>query len=82
MTVPEELYNIKFAEYFESMKVLYLTNDKFRTICDDYCSNVVNAQVYKKRFEKNFRRKLECENLSKELEEEILFFMIRSTDES
>lgn len=79
MSVPEELYNIRFAEHFESIKFLYLNNEKFRTICDDYCNNVVDAQVYQKKFEKNFRRKLECENLSKELEEEILFFVVRSS---
>nr|WP_199003005.1 hypothetical protein [Flavobacterium sp. ASV13] len=79
MSLPDELYNVKFAEYFESMKTMYQQDERFRTICDDYCSSIANAENYKKKYEKNFRHQLESENLAKELEEEILFYMIRNT---
>lgn len=78
MSLPDELYNVKFAEYFEAMRGMYSTDDRFKTICDDYCTNIANAESYKKKYEKNFRNQLECENLAKELEEEILFYMIRN----
>jgi len=77
MCLPNELYNAKFAEYIESLKILYLVDDKFKTMCDDYCNSKVNSEKYRKKFEKDFRHKLEYENLSKELEEEILIYLIR-----
>ncbi|WP_264537330.1 hypothetical protein [Flavobacterium sp. N1736] len=77
MSLPNELYNAKFAEYIESVKILYLVDDKFKTMCDDYCNSKMNTEKYRKKFEKDFRHKLEYENLSKELEEEILIYLIR-----
>ncbi|OXA75129.1 hypothetical protein SAMN05444397_101814 [Flavobacterium aquidurense] len=77
MAVPKELYNAKFAEYIESLKILYLVDDKFKIICDDYCTSRLKADKFKKKFEKYFQHKLECENLSKELEDEILIYLIR-----
>jgi hypothetical protein len=77
MSLPNELYNAKFAEYIESLKILYLIDDKFKTMCDDYCNSKANTEKYRKKFEKDFRHKLEFENLSKELEEEILIYLIR-----
>ncbi|WP_456312510.1 hypothetical protein [Pseudomonas shirazensis] len=77
MSLPNELYNAKFAAYLDSLKILYLVDDKFKIICDDYCRSKLNSEKYKKKFEKNFKQKLESENLSKELEEEILIYLIR-----
>jgi len=78
MALPDELYNAKFAEYIESIKIMYLVDDRFKTICDDYCTSKINTEKYKKKFEKDFRHKLEYENLSKELEEEILFYIVKN----
>jgi hypothetical protein len=77
MYLPNELYNAKFAEYMESLKILYIVDDKFKTICDEYCNSKINTEKYRKKFEKDFRHKLQYENLSKELEEEILIYLIR-----
>ncbi|WP_133506928.1 hypothetical protein [Flavobacterium chryseum] len=77
MSLPNELYSAKFADYLDSLKILYLVDDKFKVICDDYCKSKVNTEKYKKKFEKNFHNKLQSENLSKELEEEILIYLIR-----
>jgi hypothetical protein len=77
MAVPKELYNAKFAEYIESLKILYLVDDTFKAVCDDYCTSRLKAEKFKKKFEKYFQHKLECENLSKELEDEILIYLIR-----
>ncbi|TDP03223.1 hypothetical protein [Flavobacterium sp. 245] len=78
MSVPKELYNLKFSEYLESLKILYLLDDNFKTICDDYCASTLKTEKYKKKFEKYFQYKLEAENLAKELEEEILIYLIRN----
>ena len=77
MSLPDELYNAKFAEYIESLKILYLVDDKFKTMCDDYCSSKLNTEKYRRKFEKDFHHKLQYENLSNELEEEILIYLIR-----
>lgn len=77
MAVPKELYNAKFVDYIESLKILYLVDDKFKMICDDYCTTRLKADKFKKKFEKHFQHKLECDNLSKELEDEILIYLIR-----
>ncbi|WP_316636319.1 hypothetical protein [uncultured Flavobacterium sp.] len=77
MAVPKELYNAKFIEYIEPLKILYLVDDKFKMICDDYCRSQMKTEKYKKKFEKYFQHKLEFENLSKELEDEILIYLIR-----
>lgn len=77
MSLPNELYNAKFVEYIESLKILYLVDDKFKSICDDYCNSKIKTEKYRKKFERDFHFKLEYENLSKELEEEILIYLIR-----
>lgn len=77
MSVPEELYNARFKEYFESLKILYLVDDNFKSICDHYCSCRLKTEENMKKIEKHFKNKLEFENLSKELEEEILIYLIR-----
>jgi len=77
MSIPKELYMMKFAEFMESVKILYLVDDKFRTICDEYCNNKAKTEKFKKKFEKYFYQKLQAENLSKEFEEEILLYVLR-----
>ncbi|KQX15311.1 hypothetical protein [Flavobacterium sp. Root420] len=77
MSIPEELYNAKFAEFMESIKILYLIDVKFKMMCDDYCHSKIKTEKLKKKFEKSFNQKLKSENLSKELEEEILFYLLK-----
>lgn len=77
MSIPEELYNAKFAEFMESIKILYLIDDRFKMMCDDYCHSKIKTEKLKKKFEKSFNQKLKSENLSKELEEEILFYLLK-----
>lgn len=77
MPLPDQLYNSRFAQYIESIKVMYLVDDSFKTICDEYCQNEMSIENYDKKIGKQLRHKLEAENLSKELEEEILFYIVR-----
>ncbi|WET03003.1 hypothetical protein [Flavobacterium sp. YJ01] len=78
MPLPDELYNIKFAGYFESIREMYMADKKFKMICDDYCVSISKTKNYDKRIERNLQHKLESENLSRELEEEILFYIVRN----
>ncbi|MBJ2127293.1 hypothetical protein SAMN05444397_11819 [Flavobacterium aquidurense] len=78
MSIPEELYSGKFVEYIETIKILYLCDDKFKNLCDQYCGAAKKSKKYQKKFEHFFHSKLKSDNLSKELEEEILFYMIRN----
>ncbi len=77
MSLPNELYNSKFADYIDSIKIMYLVDDRFKMICDQYCTSKVNSEKFMKKFEKDFHNRLKYENLSKELEEEILFYIIK-----
>ena len=77
MALPNELYNAKFAEYLESIKILYLVDDKFQMLCDDYCNNKISSEKLSKKLEKSLTQKIKLENLSIELEDEILFYVIR-----
>lgn len=77
MPVPEELYNIKFAGFIESIKILYLQDGRFKTICDDYCINKVKSEKSQKKIKKYFKHTKKIKNLLQEQEEEILIYLIR-----
>jgi len=77
MSLPDELYNSKFAEYIESIKIMYLVDDRFKMICDEYCASKMNTEKFRKKIENDFQNQLKHENLSKELEEEILFYILK-----
>lgn len=79
MLISHGLYNVKLAECLEFIKILYLQDNRFKKICDDYCSSKTNAQVYKRKFEKHLLHTIEFEILSRELEEEILIYLIRNS---
>jgi hypothetical protein len=75
MSVPDQLNNEKFSKYMESIIVLYLADDEFKTICDDYCISKMNIEKYEKKSEEDIQCKSDYETLSLELEEEILRFI-------
>lgn len=75
MSIPDELNNEKFSKYMESIIILYLADDEFKTICDDYCISKMNIKKYDKKSEEDIQCKSDYEILSLELEEEILRFI-------
>jgi len=77
MAVPKALYIDKFENFMESIIILYLTDDEFKAICDDYCTSKINIEKYKKKSEEDRQSKADYESLSVELEEEILKFLSR-----
>ena len=74
------LNNEKFFKYQESIKVLYLIDDIFRGMCDDYCYSKTNAEKYKQNKNSDFQLKIVYQNLAKELEEEILLYLLKNTE--
>ncbi|MFB9080289.1 hypothetical protein ACFFLS_11650 [Flavobacterium procerum] len=78
MALPDELYNVKFAEYFKLLKRMYVLDEKFKMICDAYCIIAADRGRYKDDSAKNYRLRIRSENLLKELEEEILFYIMRN----
>ena len=78
MSIPEKLYSEKLSSFQESIKVLYLVDDDFKSMCDDYCCSKINVEKYKEIMRDNFQRKVEYENLTKELEDEIILYVIKN----
>lgn len=75
MTVPKTLYIKKFEKFMESIKILYLTDDEFKIICDDYNTSKMNIEMYEKKSVEVIQCKSDYESLSIELEDEILRFV-------
>ncbi|MBF4465387.1 hypothetical protein [Flavobacterium sp. LC2016-12] len=80
MSIPEKLYSEKLSNYQESIKVLYLVDDDFKTMCDDYCCSKINVEKFKKKMQEDFHLKVEYENLTKELEEEIVQYIEKNME--
>lgn len=76
--LPDKMYNVKFADNFEVLQKLYLSDICFKDIFDRYCKSIATSENCQKKYKKHFRHHLEFENLSKELEEEILFYLMRN----
>jgi hypothetical protein len=75
MSVPKALYIEKFEKFMASIIVLYLADDEFKAICDDYCISKMNIEKYMKKSEEDTQCKSDYESLSLELEEDILRFL-------
>ncbi|PIF30199.1 hypothetical protein CLU81_0610 [Flavobacterium sp. 9] len=79
ISIPKELYHLKFIEYLESLEVLYFIDNHFKLICDEYCRSKQNADICDRKIEKFFYHILKEENLSKELEEEIVIYILKKS---
>jgi len=75
MEIPSALNNEKFAKDMESLIVLYLADDEFKAICDDYCISKMNLEKYRQKLEEDEQCKFDYETVSKELEDDILRFI-------
>ncbi len=78
MSLPKELHSSKLKQYMESIKIMYLIDDRFKMICDQYCVSKMKAERNKQKSDKYLYQQLENENLSQELEEEILFYILKN----
>ncbi|MNL62288.1 hypothetical protein D3C87_1862970 [compost metagenome] len=81
MTLPKCLYVEKFKKFMESIIILYLVDDEFKSICDDYCISKSIIEDYKGKFPEDMQRQAEYEILSLELEDDILKFIKKPNKE-
>jgi hypothetical protein len=77
MTIPKELYQGNFTEFKESITILYLTDDRFKSLCDAYCSSKSDVEKYHIEMVKILTNTKKLENLIVGLQEEILIYLIR-----
>lgn len=75
MIIPEVLTTIEFSNHTESIKVLYLADDDFRALCNDYCTSQLFIEKYKEKAAENLQCQQEYEELSLELKTEILHYI-------
>ncbi|MBE8726321.1 hypothetical protein [Flavobacterium hungaricum] len=77
MALPEELLNIKFAEYIADLKALYSYDENFKAVCDDYCRTKKKCEKAAEKVRRHLADQLEYQTLMYEIEEEILIYLIR-----
>jgi hypothetical protein len=75
MPIPRELNTAQFAEHIDAIEVLYLVDDDFKSLCDDYCTVKTSIEKFKGTSTKDLRREMEYKHLSVELENEILYYV-------
>ena len=75
MAIPRELNTAQFAEHMDDIGMLYLWDEDFKSLCDDYCTVTISIEKFKETSPKNLQRELEYKHLSVELENEILNYL-------
>ena len=77
MDVPKALNTASFAEYMETIKALYDVDEDFKTLCDDYVTCKVKVEIYKGKSLDNLRSEREFQQMSFDLEKEIIEYVKR-----
>ena len=79
MPIPPALDIDEFAEYKEVINRLYLIDDDFRALCDDYSMSKTHIEKFDVKSLEDKQRKIEYQQLSLELEKEILDYVNKLT---
>jgi len=79
MPIPPALDIDEFAEYKEVINRLYLIDDDFRALCDDYSMSKMHIEKFNAKSLEDKQRKIEYQQLSLELEKEILDYVNKLT---
>jgi len=79
MPIPTALNTIQFSEYIDIIKMLYREDDDFKTLCDDYNTSKSQLEKYKGKSIEDMRSELEYQQLSLDLEKEILDYIRKRT---
>jgi hypothetical protein len=75
--IPQALNTAQFAQYIETIKMLYHVDDDFKTLCDDYLISKTSLEEFKERSIEDRQRELEYKRLSRELEKEIVEYVTK-----
>ena len=81
MNIPVALETDQFKHYLDIISELYKVDDDFKSMCDDYCFNRLNIEKLKRKCLETRVYKMECEELSIELAEEILEYVTNRHEE-
>ena len=79
MPIPPALDIDEFAEYKEVISRLYVIDDDFRALCDDYSMSKTHIEKFDVKSLEDKQRKIEYQQLSLELEKEILDYVNKLT---
>ena len=75
MPIPRELNTAQFADHLDDIRTLYLADEDFKSLCDDYCTVKISIEKFNGTSSKDVQRELEYRHLSVELENEILYYV-------
>ena len=75
--IPHTLNISQFAEYIETIKMLYEVDEDFKTLCDDYARSKTSFEEFKDKSLETKKMKLEYKRLSRDLEKEILEYVVK-----
>jgi hypothetical protein len=75
--IPHALNISQFAEFSETIKMLYEVDEDFKTLCDDYTRSKTSFEEFKDRSLETKQMKLEYKRLSRDLEKEILDYVTK-----
>jgi len=75
MPIPRELNTAQFAEHIDDIRILYLADEDFKSLCDDYCTVKISLEKFKEASSNDLERESEYKHLSVELENEILYYV-------
>ena len=73
--IPPALKIPQFADYLETIKMLYRMDDDFKTLCDDYNTSRMNMEKFKELAMEENESAFEYKQLSRDLEKEILDYV-------
>jgi len=79
MPIPPALNIDEFADYKEVIVGLYMIDDDFRALCDDYSMSKMQIEKISAKSFEDKQRKIEYQQLSLELEKEILDYVNKLT---
>jgi hypothetical protein len=75
MPIPRELNNAQFAEHMDAIRILYLADEDFKSLCDDYCTVRTSIEKFEGTSVRDLERASEYKHLSVDLEREILYYV-------
>jgi hypothetical protein len=79
MPIPEVLNIEKFASHKELIRILYLVDNDFKIMCDDYNMSKICIEKYQEKLVQDVGSKKEYEDLFVELEKEILIYINKNS---
>lgn len=75
--IPIVLNSSQFAEYIETIRMLYRVDEDFKTLCDDYVTSKENIEKFSDLALEDMKTVFEYKQLSLDLEKEILDYVNR-----